>query len=183
MVMLVHKPYPLTLSHVFFSLLCLLSSLPSIAATTPCPSSSLTTWEQIHQTLHTYPLAIDTKDFALLSSVFAPTATANYTGYLSNLNGLAAIQTGLAGSVAKIDTQHLLGTTVISIKNCTSANSTTYFQASLFGKRLYEGAVLYLYGLYADELMLVPKEGWRIEKRTLIFQGPGMIGNQSVFLS
>jgi hypothetical protein len=33
---------------------------------------------------------------------------------------------------------------------------------------------------YADELKLVPKEGWRITKRTLVFQGPGMIGNTSV---
>jgi hypothetical protein len=143
-------------------------------------SSSLTTWEQIHQTLHTYPLAIDTKDFGLLTSVFAPAATANYTGDLSNLTGIAAIQAGLASSVAKIDTQHLLGTTTISISNCTNANSTTYFQASLFGKGVYEGQVLYLYGFYADSLKLLPNEGWRIKKRTLVFQGPGMIGNESV---
>ena len=30
---------------------------------------ALTTWESIHQTIHTYPLAIDSKDFALLSEV------------------------------------------------------------------------------------------------------------------
>lgn len=30
---------------------------------------ALTTWESIHQTIHTYPLAIDSKDFALLSKV------------------------------------------------------------------------------------------------------------------
>ena len=56
---------------------------------------------------------------------------------------MAAIQTGLAGSVANVDTQHLPGTTVISVNNCTRANSTTYFQASLFGKGAYEGQVLY----------------------------------------
>jgi hypothetical protein len=45
------------------------------------------------------------------------------------------------------------------------------------------GAVLYLYGFYADELALLKGEGWRITKRTLVFQGPGMIGNQRVYLS
>ena len=29
----------------------------------------LTAWESIHQTIHTYPLVIDSKDFALLSKV------------------------------------------------------------------------------------------------------------------
>jgi SnoaL-like domain len=112
--------------------------LPCITATSPCLSSSLSIWEQIHQTLHTYPLTIDTKEIGLLTSAFTTSPTANYTGYLPNLT-VWPIQTGLAGSVAKIHTQHLLGTTAISINNCTSANSTTYFQASLFGKGTYEG--------------------------------------------
>ena len=41
-----------------FALLC----ISSLAA-------ALTAWESIHQTLHTYPLAIDAKDFGLLSKV------------------------------------------------------------------------------------------------------------------
>ena len=32
---------------------------------------ALTTWESIHQTLNTYPLAIDTKDFDLFSKVIS----------------------------------------------------------------------------------------------------------------
>jgi hypothetical protein len=127
--------------------------------------------------VHTYPLAINTKDFGLLTSISTTSITANCTGYLWNLTGMAAIQTGLAGSVANVDTQHLPGTTVISVNNCTRANSTTYFQASLIGKGACEGQVLYLYELYADALRLVKGEGWEIVKRTLAFQGPGMIGN------
>ena len=142
-----------------------------------------TSWEQIHSVLTLYARAIDTKDFALLSSVFASDATANYTGDLSNLNGLPAIQTGLKGAVAKIDTQHLLGSISIDIiahGNVVIANSTTYFQASLFGKAQLEGKVLYQYGYYADDLVLLGSEGWRIGKRELHFQGPGMIGDQAV---
>ncbi len=141
---------------------------------------ALTPWEQIHQTLHTYPLAIDSKDYGLLSEVFTSDAFANYTGDLSNMTGLAAITAGLAASVANVDSQHLLGTTVIQIAaNGTVANSTTYFQASLFGKPYAVGEVLYLYGYYKDVLVPV-EQGWRINNRLLVFQGPGMVGNLSV---
>lgn len=157
----------------------------------PVLGAALTNWEQIHQTLHTYPLAIDGKDFALLSSVFAPNAFANYTGPLSNLTGLAAIESGLAASVASVNSQHLLGTTVIDIHGGnetgdagygagegkpTTANSTTYFQATLFGKPYATGELVTLYGYYADELVKL-NEGWRISDRLLVFIGPGFVGN------
>jgi SnoaL-like domain len=95
--------------------------------------NALSTWKQIHQTIHTYPLAIDRKNFSLLREVFTPNAFANYTGPLSSLTGLQAIETALTVSVANVLSQHLLGTIVIDIhKDQKSANSTTYFQASLF---------------------------------------------------
>ena len=142
---------------------------------------ALTPWENIHQTLHTYPLAIDSKDFGLLSEVFTPTAVANYTGPLSNLDGLPAIQAGLNASVAALFSQHLLGTTVIDIhQNKNTANSTTYFQASLFGNPYSIGSVVYLYGYYADDLVRSGYQKWLISKRTLVFQGPGMVGNLSL---
>ena len=147
--------------------------------TLACSSLALTPWEQIHQTIDTYPLAIDRKDFGLLSQVFTPTAFANYTGPLSNLTGLPAIQSGLAASVATVGSQHLLGTTVIDIHpSGSTANSTTYFQASLFGLGKALGQVVYLYGYYADDLVRM-KGKWLIDSRELVFQGP-YIGNTSL---
>jgi hypothetical protein len=147
----------------------------------PLLTTALTPWESIHQTLHTYPLAIDSKDFALLTQVFTPTATANYTGPLSNLTGLPAIQAGLSASVAKLFSQHLLGTTVIDLDLAgKKANSTTYFQATLFGNPYSLGSVVTLFGYYADDLVEVKMGAgweWLIEKRTLVFQGPGFVGN------
>ena len=100
-----------------------------------------------------------------LIQVFTPTASANYTGPLSNLNGLPAIQAGLAASVADVFSQHLVGTTVIDIhEDSKSANSTTYFRASLFGDPYYIGSVVYLYGFYADDEVKTA-EGWRISNR------------------
>lgn len=149
-------------------LLFLAALLPLIHALTP--------WESIHQTLHTYPLAIDSKDFGLLSSVFAQSAVANYTGPLSNLDGLPAISAGLSASVAKLFSQHLLGTTVIDIHTGgKKANSTTYFQATLFGDPYSLGSVVVLYGFYADDLVEKAGGKWLIEKRTLVFMGPGMV--------
>ncbi|KAL8788853.1 MAG: hypothetical protein Q9195_007116 [Heterodermia aff. obscurata] len=150
-----------------------LSSIPSLAV-------GLTAWESIHQTIHTYPLAIDSKDFALLSKVFSPDAVANYTGAYSNLTGLAAIQTSLAAIVARLDSQHALGTTVIDI-DCKkkSANSTTYFHASLFGNPYSIGSEVYSYGYYVDALQR-RTDGWRIARRQLVFLGPGFVGNLSL---
>jgi len=141
----------------------------------------LTPWEQIHQTLHTYALAIDSKNFSLLSSVFAPTGFANYTGPLADLSGLPAIQTALAASVANVDSQHLLGTTVINIDaDGETANSTTYFQASLFGKGNFAGQLLVDYGFYRDTLVKSADGAWLIDTRFLVFQGAGMVGNESI---
>ena len=82
--------------------------------------------------------------------------------------------------MAKVYSQHLLGTTVIDIHSSrANANSTTYFQASLFGKPYYIGSVVYLYGYYSDTLERLA-EGWRISKRQLVFQGPGFVGNLSL---
>jgi hypothetical protein len=147
-------------------------------------TSALTNWEQIHQTLARYPLAIDSKNFTALSLVFAPDAVANYTGQASNLTGLAGIQEGLAQAVSTYSQpQHLLGTIVIDmhepaiavrdgkadggLRKKATANSTQYFQATLFSSGSSD--VTTLFGYYADCLAKRP-EGWRIEKRQLTFQ-------------
>ncbi|KAJ9607295.1 hypothetical protein H2200_008368 [Cladophialophora chaetospira] len=149
--------------------------LSSTAAHSPSNPTSLTPWEQIHQTLNTYPLAIDFKNGPLFASVFAPDAFANYTGYLSNLTGIDAIRDGLLQSVSGLASQHQLGTTVINIaEDAQSANSTTYFTASLFSVApATAGDFTILFGLYADDLVN-GVEGWRIVKRQLVFMAPNL---------
>ncbi|KAF2158793.1 hypothetical protein M409DRAFT_30750 [Zasmidium cellare ATCC 36951] len=143
-------------------------------------TAQLTDWERIHQTLHRYAPVIDTKDFAQLDQIFSPNAHLNYTGFLSNVNGLPAIQAGLAQSVTGLRTQHLLGTTIIDIDHGfptlggKKANSTTYFQASLFAEA---GTNLTtLFGYYVDDLSQ-GHQGWRIDNRKLVFQGTSVQGN------
>lgn len=172
------------------SLLLILLNFSSCLANAGHAGSShkhLTPWEQIHQTLHTYPLAIDNKDSSLFPAVFAPDAFANYTGPLSNLTGIEAITTALQASVANVLSQHQLGTTVIGIHEPTghsgrhhTANSTTYFVASLFGtgEEFPMSSHVYLYGQYRDVLARLDV-GWRITKRQLVFMGP-FVGDQSL---
>ena len=186
-----------------------LIAILTCAAHNDAHPAHLSTWVQIHQTLHTYPLAIDGKDSALFSQVFAPNAVANYTGPLANLTGLNAIVTGLQASVANLLSQHHLGTTVINVHEdkksvkrdagfdgevlderdglyavgqdgATTANSSVYFTANLFGtgKKYPANAHVYLYGRYEDDLVKL-KQGWRILKRQLIFMGP-FLGDQSL---
>ena len=52
-------------------------------------------WLAIHQTLNTYPLAIDSKDFGLLSQVFTNDVIANYSTGVGVLQGLTAVEEGL----------------------------------------------------------------------------------------
>ena len=49
-------------------------------------------WIAIHQTLHTYPLAIDSKDFSLLSRIFTEDVIADYSSGLGVLQGLSTVE-------------------------------------------------------------------------------------------
>ena len=138
---------------------------------------ALTPWEEIHQTLHKYPLAIDFKNGLLFTDVFAPDAFANYTGPLANLTGIDVIRDSLLASVNGLVSQHQLGTTLIDIC-CTSskhANSTTYFTANLVSVKPSKtaGDFTVLFGNYRDQLV-VTSEGWRIKQRQLEFMTPNL---------
>lgn len=149
--------------------------LLAILASTARAKSTLTTFEQIQQTLNTYPLAIDFKNGPLFTSVFTQDAFANYTGPLSNLTGIDAVREGLLASVAGLATQHQLGTTLIDIdEDSKEANSTTYFTANLVSVAPETaGSFTVLFGLYRDDLVET-KEGWRISRRQLEFMTPNL---------
>lgn len=99
-------------------------------------------------------------------------------------------------SLAPVDSQHVLSTTVIDIHiDGATANSTTYFSTNQFGRGDYEGEVYHSYGKYLDELVRFPSpraegrwEGswrgveWRVQKRMLVYLGPAQ-GNVSIFLA
>ena len=97
----------------------------------------------IRQTLNRYALALDSKDFGALDLVFTVDVVADYGRGVGVLNGLQAVETGLMASLAPVTTQHALTTQVIDLAaDGGTANSTTYYTASHFGKGAYQGQVV-----------------------------------------
>lgn len=154
----------------------------SLTGTVPIPLYSLPTLvpgssfqadpydvEAIRTTMGHYPLAIDGKNFAALSLVFAPNAVANYTAPLGVLTPLSTIEAVLEASLATVTTQHLLGTQVIDILSPTTAFSVTYFQASHFGTGIYYGQIASAYGQYQDLWARQPDLSWRISHRSFAY--------------
>lgn len=108
-------------------------------------------------------------------------------------------------SVKGVLSQHMLGTTVVDIhepssqqeaagegdggsdgeegrirfesgvQEAVTANSTTYFTATLFGTGDPHptSSHVYLYGQYRDTLVR-SEQGWRIKERFLVFMGPNV---------
>lgn len=121
-----------------------LSSLPSLFSpdgnqSTPDPVVE----SKIRNTLATYAFAIDSKNFAALSSVFHTDAVANYSEPLNIMTGLPEIISTLDASLALFaGTQHAYGTQAIRVDSAgKSARVVTYFTATHFGKGDAEGQV------------------------------------------
>ena len=89
---------PLVDIHLTFSLtklpfLLLISiQILIISATQPPDTSSPSSYASVRNTLAHYPLAIDGKDFSLLSQVFTYNAVANYSPPMNTLYGLPQIE-------------------------------------------------------------------------------------------
>ncbi|BCS18730.1 nuclear transport factor 2 family protein [Aspergillus puulaauensis] len=153
----------------------LLASSPSIRTINTTPSESIRT------TLALYPLAIDGKDFASLSSIFAPDAIANYSAPLNVLTPLQSIQDTLSASLACVATQHSLGTQIIDVLSPLEARSVTYFTASHFGRSAkMAGQVATAHGQYQDLWRRQEDGSWRVVVRNLVYMSE-VIGNQAVF--
>ncbi|KAJ4378264.1 hypothetical protein N0V86_005964 [Didymella sp. IMI 355093] len=136
------------------------ASLPNYFLPKAIKDSQLDDIETIRQTLHFYAFVLDSKTFPLLDRVFAPTATANYSGLAGIFEGLPAIQTFLAGSLADYPkTQHLIGNHIIDVCAPKSAVSQTYFQATHFPNAT--AGVFTAYVTHQD-VWEKTKDGWRI---------------------
>lgn len=136
------------------------ASLPNFFLPTNIKESQLDDIEAIRQTLHFYALVLDSKAFPLLDRVFTPTATANYSGLAGIFEGLPAIQTFLAGSLADYPkTQHLIGNHIINVCAAETAVSQTYFQATHF-----PNATAGIFAAYVTHQDVWKKTnvGWRI---------------------
>jgi ketosteroid isomerase-like protein len=118
--------------------------------------------QEIAELCARYAIALDTRDWELLESCFAPAPVFVHPG--GRLEGFAAIldrtRTALAPLTA---TQHLLGTMVAEVDGDT-ARSVCYFQAQHVRAGTPGGDTYIIAGRYADMLTRTA-DGWRITER------------------
>ena len=141
--------------------------LASVAASCNATHISL---ESIRQTLGLFPIAIDSKQYGLLSQVFTPSATASFTE--QPIQGLGNITLFLTRSLAGLTSQHELSSLYINQTASDRATSTNYLQGNFFGEGDAAGQYFLSFGYYQDELVRVSDPGcveqWRVQNRLLV---------------
>jgi hypothetical protein len=119
--------------------------------------------EAIRNTLAPYPFAIDGKDFAALSNIFAQNVVANYFAPLNILTPLSAVISVLESSLGCVTTQHSVSTQLITVLSVKSAFSVTYFRAMHFGRgNTTAGPYLEAFGQYQDTWERQADLTWKI---------------------
>ena len=127
---------------------------------------SAATISSIQQTLSRFSVAIDTKQFQLLDSVFTPTATTNFTGKTiqSGLPAISAyLQNGLRGAVS----QHALNTLYVTQSNPNAAHVINFLQGTFFGQGNLTGQILANFGYYEDDMVKGDNGAWLVQNRVL----------------
>ena len=113
---------------------------------------------------HRYCWALDTKDWAVLDTVFTPDATADLT---VDLVGREQILQRIKNALTPMDdTQHMVANHQI-ILDGDSATCRCYLQAQHVRKAAHGGPNFIIAGRYEDQLQRT-SEGWRIVFRRLV---------------
>ena len=119
----------------------------------------------VHDVMHRYALAIDTKDWSLLTSVFADEVTADFRSF-----GAKEVWTGpapgwvdqVSATISGMDaTQHLMANHLYTIEG-ERARGTTYSQALHQCRNEWGGDLYTIGGHYDVEMKWSAGAGWRI---------------------
>jgi len=133
--------------------------------------------QEIEAVLYRYAMCLDTKQYARLTEVFTPEASADYVG-VGECRGLDSIIGLVSGVLDQCgNTQHLLGNVQIDLQG-DKATSRCYLQAIHAGLGDYADQLMIVWGEYRDRLVKTPA-GWRISYRELVtLHAQGDIGLQ-----
>ena len=154
------------LSKLLSVLVVLLSVCPlGIQSHVPSQTTSLVS---IQQTLALFAVAVDTKNYALFSSVFTPNVTANFsTPGTENIQGISQLTEILSQNLTGLISQHSLSTLQVNFTSQTVATSVQYLVGTFFGQGNLTGQTLSNYGSYVDTLLLQEDGGWLVNARVL----------------
>jgi hypothetical protein len=135
---------------------------PGTANTDAEAAQRLTDQQEIADLCVRYTIALDTKDWALLESCFAPSPVFVHPG--GRLEGFPAILDRTKAALTPLTaTQHLLGNIVVQVDGDT-ARSMCYFQAQHVRAGTPAGETYIIAGSYADTLTRAAS-GWKITER------------------
>lgn len=114
-----------------------------------------------------YTFALDTKDWSLLESCFAPDPVFVHPG--GRLEGFAAILGRTSAALNPLDrTQHLLGNIDVEVDG-DSGRASTYFHAQHVRAGTPGGDLYVIAGRYEDAVVRTDG-GWRIRERVQSYQ-------------
>jgi len=121
---------------------------------------------QIEDVLARYCTALDSKQWEMLTEVFAPDGVAEFGDLGGRHEGPRSIAEFVSSILGGLDaSQHLLGNEVVRVSG-DRAKATCYFQAQHLLVSANGGNTYLVGGIYDDELVRTP-EGWRIALRQL----------------
>jgi 3-phenylpropionate/cinnamic acid dioxygenase small subunit len=113
-----------------------------------------------------YALALDSRDWELLGTVFTADAVGEYGRAQGPCRGFAAIQQLCRSVLEPLSaSQHLLGNHRVTL-TASGADATCYLQATHVDEQVGGGSTFTVGGRYDDRLVMTDL-GWRIAHRTL----------------
>jgi len=113
-----------------------------------------------------YATALDTKNWSLLETLFAPDATVNFGSSVGSAQGPAAIASLLRSTLERLDgSQHLVANSVVRLAG-DIAEHTCYVQGQHI-RRGAPGGELYLVAGRYDDQFRRTADGWRFTSRTI----------------
>ena len=120
---------------------------------------------QIDDLLIRYTVAIDTKDWDLLDTVFTPDAKVDYTTSGGTKGSYPEVRAWLAKALAPFKmTQHLISNSVVRVDGDTATARTMVFNP--MGTDDGKGGLdLFYVGAWYDDKLVRTPEGWRIAER------------------
>ncbi len=135
---------------------------PGTANTDAEAAQRLADQQEIADLCVRYTIALDTKDWALLESCYAPSPVFVHPG--GRLEGFPAILERTKAALTPLTaTQHLLGNIMVQVDGGTS-RSMCYFQAQHVRAGTPGGETYIIAGSYADTLTRAVS-GWKITER------------------
>jgi hypothetical protein len=158
-IMLLQRLVPIFWSAIAWSSIVCCSTV-NASSTTLFPTADEIT--AIQQTLNLFSIAIDTKQYHLLNSVF--TSDATFTDFSTGRDNIIS---KLETSLKDITSQHALSNLHVNMTGPGQATTINYLQGAFFGQGDLAGQIYENFGYYQDQLRLQWGGTWLIHNKTL----------------